>query len=751
MSTKNQPHRLKASVFNVSKALAILFVAAPSFAQSQAPVSLGAVNIVGQAPVTLSPVETAPSQGSLEARSAQSIVSDKFIRDYTSPIADYTQALTMTPGVFSNSPNGVGLGDAKVTVRGLSDSNLVFSFDGIPFNDTNGVSHHSWVFFPSQFLGGAVIDRSPGGASVIGQATFGGSVDLKSRVLEAEPRTSVTLSTGTWNTNLIGVEHETGQIGADGKSNLLFNVQEMKSDGYQTYNIQDRKAASLKYQTENAGGSTFTVFASYLNLKNNTPSIKGVARSNVDSGDYTTMLSGDPTKPNYYGFNFYDITTDFVYAGISSMLGGGWKLEDKVYTLRYWNKQNYNNSPTTISATSAVDKLNSYTAIGNLLRVSKDFNSGTLRTGLWTEKSDSYRFQVPSDPRTWVDTSAPNFSETYTTTTIQPYLEYEFNVNENLKITPGVKYASYQQDFVHLKDNGNAVGPLGGVYNKAAGTITGGAPSLANSITYTDTMPSLDVHYKIRPNWSVYGQYALGDQIPSTGVFDVANASVSPAPSPTKATTVQVGTVWNSDNMTLGADIYQTKLDGTYTSTTNAITGVTSWAPSGTQTNQGVEAEANFTLGNGFSLYMNATMGSLKYDTTSKWVAGAPSDTESIALNYQRNSWSVGMSANRVGKMYNDGTDANKIAVNEAFTIDPYTVANLFANYTIKTPTTFAKQLKLQFGVNNLFDTHAIVGVAGFTAATKTTAGSSSANPLPTDLLTVNPGRSVSLTATLDF
>jgi iron complex outermembrane receptor protein len=240
-------------------------VTASGFAQTQAPVSLGTVNVVGQAP---GPTETAPSQGSLEARSAQSIVGDKFIRDYTSPVADYAQALSMTPGAFiSGTSNGVGLGDAKVTVRGLSDSNMVFSFDGIPFNDTNGVSHHSWVFFPSQFLGGAVVDRSPGGASTIGQATFGGSVDLQSRVLEADPRTSVTLSTGSWNTHLIDVERETGQMGTEGKSNLLFNVQDMKSDGYQTYNVQDRKAASLKYKTENSGGSVFTVFASVVSQR----------------------------------------------------------------------------------------------------------------------------------------------------------------------------------------------------------------------------------------------------------------------------------------------------------------------------------------------------------------------------------------------------------------------------------------------------------------------------------------------------
>lgn len=718
----------KPALSQIAKALALVCASFPAFSIAQVTTSLGVVTVTAKTPNTFPATDTAPSQSSLDARSAQSLVSETQLRDYTSPIADYTQALNMTPGMFSSAANGVGLGDAKVTMRGVSDSNMVYSFDGIPFNDTNGVSHHSWVFFPGEFIGSIAVDRSPGRASTIGQATFAGNVDFRSRVLDADPRTSVILSAGSWNTNLIGVEHQTGLMGEDGKSNMLFAVQKMKSDGYQSFNAQDRSAAQVKYEHENSGGSTVTLFASYLNLKSNTPNIKGISRASYDAGDYTTLLSADPTKPNFVGFNFYDISTDFVYAGIAANLGDGWKVDNKAYTYRYWNKQNYN-SATKIDATSAIDKLNSYTTLGDVVRFSKESDSGTLNAGLWLDQSKSYRFQIPSDPRTWVDSAVPNFSETYTTTTVQPYVEYQFKVTPDLKITPGVKYASYTQDFVHLADNGGAVGALGG------------AASLANSITYTDVLPSLDVHYQIQPNWSMYGQYALGDQIPSTTVFDVKDAKASPVPSPTKATTLQFGTVWSSENMTLAADIYRTSLESSYSKTGPDSAGNYSYYPSGTQTSQGVEAEANFVLGDGFSLYMNATFASLKYDATGKWVAGAPSDTQTIALNYQRANWSVGASANRIGQQYNDDSAKN----NEAFVIDPYTVANLYVNYTVKTPSSFAKALKLQFGVNNVFDNHAINGIA--TAAS----GSSSLTPKSTDLLSVNAGRSVQLTATLDF
>ena len=682
---------------------------------------------------------SAPSKSNLEARSAISEVSDQFVRDFTSPVADYSQLLQMAPGMFSYSPNGVGLGDNKTTMRGLADSNSVISFDGIPFNDTNGVSHHAWVFFPSQFTSGAVIDRSPGSAATIGQATYGGSINLLSREMDSQQRTSATGSYGTWDTKLVGLEHATGQFGPNGNSNLLVNLQEMKSDGYQDYNKQKRDAASLKYRYQLSEDTAVTLFSSWLNLTNNTPNIKGLSRANFDIGNYTALLSNDPAKPNYWGFNFYDISTAFNYLGVTSNLGGGWKLEDKVYVYRYWNQQKYN-SATAITATSAIDKLNSYLTKGNLLRLSQESAFGVLRTGVWYDYANSFRYQIPSDPRTWVDVSAPNFTERYKTTTVQPYIEYEFHVTPELRVTPGVKYASYKQDFHHLQDNGGAVGPLGGKYDKATGTITGGAPFVDNSVKYTDTMPSLDLHYQIAPTWSAYAQIARGDQIPSTSVFDTPGAQVAKTPEATKSTTTQFGSVYQTQQWNLSADVYHIRLDSPYSSSIDSTTGNPVYFLNGTETSQGVEVEGTVLLGSGFSVYANATTGTTKYDT-GKWVAGAPSDTETLGVNYQRAGWNAGLFVKRVGKTYADNG-----ATHEAFAIDPVTLANLFINYRVKTPLAFVKQAKLQLGVNNLFDRHSIVDVAS--AGSKT---SSSTAPSPADLLTVLPARSVSMTLTLDF
>src|SRR5262249_35254588 len=128
----------------------------------------------------------APSQASLTARSAQSLISNEYIRNYTSPISDYSQVLLMAPGTFSVSANGPGLGDTKTLFRGFKDGYYSMTYDGIPFNDTNDPTHHSWVFFPAQTIGSTVFDRSPGSASTIGPSPFGGSVNFLSRSLSRE-------------------------------------------------------------------------------------------------------------------------------------------------------------------------------------------------------------------------------------------------------------------------------------------------------------------------------------------------------------------------------------------------------------------------------------------------------------------------------------------------------------------------------------------------------------------------------------
>ncbi len=664
---------------------------------------------------------TAPSQTPLAATSAQSEITGEFIRNFTSPVADFAEVVQMAPGTFSLNSNGVGLGQGKTFFRGFQDGQYTMTFDGIPFQDTNSPTHHSWAFFPSQMIGGTVFDRSPGTAATMGPANFGGSINLLSNSEPATRQMTSTVSYGSFNTWLFDANYATGRFGSNGSSSLILDVHDMSSDGYQTFNNQHRDAASLKYQYQMSDQTTLTAFTSFVDLRSNTPNFNGPTRAQIAQFGNNYLMSGDPTQPTYFGYNFYTVPTDFSYVGYKSNLGNGWSLDDKVYLYGYHNHQNFN-SQTALTTSSGTDKLNAYRTTGNLLPLSQVSNLGTFRTGLWSEYSFTNRFQAPSNPFTWVDATLPNFHERFNTLILEPYAEYELRVGKDLALTPGIKFSYYNQNLTQFADNGKIVGSLGG------------AASVSNAAAYHSVLPSFTAHYMLQRDWSAYVQYGKSDTIPPSSVFDVVNGAVLTIPKPTLATTYQVGSVWKSRRFSLDVDGYYISFQNAYSSSIDPNTGEPVYFAPGGSVTKGVEAEANLALGGGIRVYLNGTMGSAKYVNTGLWVADAPQNTSTLGLSYSNDAWDVGFYSKTIGQMYNDNGSTN-----QAVLISPFTVANLYGNYTIRNGSRF-DQTKIRLTFNNLFNNQNIVGDTP--ASTKTSV------PAPGDILTLLPGRSISLTMT---
>lgn len=702
-------------------------------------------SITVEGSVTLA-AETAPSQNTLDAHSAHSEISPSFIQNFASPVADFTELLNNAPGTFSVNPNGVGLGDSKTYFRGFKDGQYTMQADGIPFNDTNDPTHHSWAFFPSQFIAGVDFDRSPGTASAIGPTNFGGTMNLLSRAVSYEPNVRGTASYGSFNTRMVALDFDTGALGRKKKSSLTGNVHQMLSDGYQTYNYQKRVAGFGKYQYRLTERTTITAFGGMVDLWTNTPNLKGPSRAQIATFGDNYLLSGDPSQPNYYGYNFYHVQTDFEYVGITSDLGRGWKFDGKLYTYRYWNKQYYNNpslqssgffapAASSITATSAVDKLNGYRKIGDTVSLTKQMRRLVFRTGMWYEWAYTDRYQIPSDPRSGLNTVLPNFHEHFITTSLQPYIEMEYQVTHALSLTAGVKVAQYGMYLNQYADNGKTVGNLGGL------------PRVYHDANYRAWMPTADARYRLRPNWSIYAQFATGSVIPPSSVFDTKGALVAVTPKPTNTKTYQAGSVLKFNRWTLDFDGYYSHFQNPYSSYVDTVSGESYFYQTGPSNTKGFEVESNILIGHGFSLYLNGTLGSAKYQegkgivNGGLWVATTPKNTEAIGFTYQRKGWDFGIFDKRVGTMYNDNSNIKIGPINQAITIAPFNVVNFFANYTVRGDS-WLRGTKFRFAVNNLFDDHSIVGVNPGTALS---------TPQPNDILTLLPARSVSITMTFGY
>jgi iron complex outermembrane receptor protein len=765
----------------------------------------------------------APMDALLSETSARTEITSTMIQNFMSPVADYGEAVEMAPGTFTTNSNGVGLGQSKTYFRGFPDGDYDIKFDGIPWSDTNSVSHHSWAFFPTQFLGGIDFDRSPGTASTIGYAPFGGSINLLSKPFSPVENIRGSVAYGSFNTKLFDGEYDSGNFGPGHKFNLNVDVHHMGSDGYQTFNHQTRNAGDIQVQYKLSDKTTITGYSGVIWLDANTPNFNATRCQMYGAGtNYTCTGANAPyagsginflltnnSDPLLYfdnQYNYYHVPTDFEYVGVHKEFGKGFILDFKPYTYNYDNSEKYSNAvPITDNAalvgtnyaplgvtittlcstlvkskyTCGVDKYNSYRTYGETSQLSQVSKLGILRAGMWYSWSNTNRHQYPADPlQNWLDAPLPNFKETFVQDSYQPYAEYEFHPTSKLFITPGIKFSYYTIGTKQFADNGGKIGGLGS--NNPAAFISNGG-------SYFATLPSVSGNYRIHSNWSAYAQYATGSITPPSSTFDFTQSAngtpVATLPKQQKVTTYQTGTVLKLNRVTLDLAYFHIHFDSGYSSFTPLDTGEPVYYPTPPSLTQGVEAESNISLTHGLSLYLNASYDNAKYtgsavtyctssaagctSTTPTitiptpsglWVANTPSDILTEGLTYQHSGWDAGIFNKTVGTQRLD----NGAFHNEA-TISPFTLTNLFLNYTIRGNTRF-NNTKFRLSFNNLFDEHNITGdslATKITANTITANGTSYSDPFNSNLtvtpangadaISVLPGRSVMFSVTFGF
>jgi iron complex outermembrane recepter protein len=703
------------------------------------------------------------SQGTLDAVAPKSEISGEYIRNLTPPTADYSEIIQIAPGTFSYNSNGIGLGQGTIFFRGFPDGDYDITWDGIPFDDTNTPTHHSWAFFPGLWIGGVDFDRSPGTASTIGPSTFGGSINLLSPDVPSEQSILPSVSYGSFNTLLLDGQYNTGFFGPSKKIGISLDVHRMTSDGFQTLNDQTRNGGDIKVLYKVSDRTTITGYSGVINLSTNTPNVSPYRAQLTAYGWNYLMQNNDPTAFNYQKYNTYNLPTDFEYVGVRSALSHGWLVDVKPYTYSYYNAQYYaNDNPkdetglatgpngTTNWITEAncsvqvkgklpcaVDKLNSYRKYGETSTISQASKYGVFRTGMWYEWATTNRYQIPSNPLTHQDQTLPNFHERFYTNSYNPFIEYEWHATPKLTISAGDKYAYYNMSLTQYADDGKIVGNLNG----AASTTSSGG--------FGSNLPSAEANYRLTNHWSAYGQFGKGSEIPPSSTFDVTGggSEVSQLPKPTQTTTYQGGSVLKLSRFTLDADYFRVKFQNNYVSLAVANPNDTGYdldeyylGPD--SITRGFEAETNAYLGYGFNVYANGTVGKATYTgagvPSNLYVADTPSYTQSLGVTYQAHGLDLGLVEKRVGDHYNDNSTYHS-QVYDA----PFNNLNLFFNYTIRNESMF-NQSKISFSINNVFNDESILDVAS--AGTPKAIGGSpylaTTAPSPLDQLSMTSGRS---------
>ena len=274
---------------------------------SATPIRLEEVEVSESRPTAIS---QAPTDSNLDSYQPQSVIDLSFITNHLAPTADYSTIANLAPSVANVVTNGPGLSDAKrATLRGFADTQYNVTYDGIPFADTNDFSHHTTSYFPAKMIGRVTVDRGPGTASTIGEATFGGTIALLSKDPRTDTAVIPTMSYGSNNTYLSHIEGNSGLVKPLNNASTIASYQYLQTDGYQTNVKMNRDTTYVKYLQPIGKDTTITFLSNYNKIKFYNP--LPVTQATIDTRGRNFGLSSDSTDPLYYGYNYRKNQTDF--------------------------------------------------------------------------------------------------------------------------------------------------------------------------------------------------------------------------------------------------------------------------------------------------------------------------------------------------------------------------------------------------------------------------------------------------------
>jgi iron complex outermembrane receptor protein len=651
----------------------------------------------------------APVESKLEAVQPQSIISAQTINNTIAPTADYATIANIAPSVVNIETEGPGLSESKMlSMRGFSDGQYNVTYDGIPFGDANGQSHHTTSYFPAKVLGGEVIDRGPGTAADIGENTFGGTIGLLSKDPRPDEATVLTLSDGSWSTFLGNVEVNTGNLPKLDGASLVLTYQYMSSDGYRSYSYLQRNTYYLKYVQPIGQSTTLTVVGNYNNIKFNNPGT--VTQAQINTFGRNFGLDANPFDPNndYYPYNFQQKQADFEYIALKSKLGSDLSLTDKAYTYYYNNDSHekpadpvlggttkfpgttalykgaaYTNSssntlpntgegePTASGIASNDDpggqiKVNAYRAFGDYLALAHGADTWLEeQVGIWAEyeKADRYDYALDyspaylaANPQDAYKFGAFDPSTGVKANTVLPGYQWQMHVlNKTFQPYADIIWKPIPNLTVEagVKDSNFTI-DLEAPLNQ--GTEQ---PDFTNN-TYTNWEPHFSANYLFTPDWSAYVQVAKGIAYPLVtdeenvpeDPKDIAKTGAAFNPANLKeeqTVNYQLGTVFKTDRFNADADVYLIDINNLVSSVTdpNDSTNTLAFLSKGAWLS-GVEVEGTFYVGGGLSVYANGSLNRAVYKTD----AGVP-EFNAASLGAFDSGFGVPNSTASIGAVYN--------------------------------------------------------------------------------------------------
>ncbi len=725
--------RHASSPYAMAVALALAAIA-PAVAQTTggtAPVNLdlGSVLAAGTGDAALLPTTPgtapyeAPSHPPVNSTQPTSVVNKHTIDNLLVPTQSYADAARLTPSVNNISPNGPGLMETDgPTIRGFQDGQYNLTFDGIPIGDSNDFTHHSTSFFSNNVINQVIVDRGPGTAETIGDATFGGTLSLRS----IDPASQLTLTPsggyGSYNTSVEGLQLDTGSIQTLNGTSAVFAIQHNKSDGALTFAHQERTNFFGKVVIPVSSNTVVTLLADYNQVYQN-PSV-GATPDQMAAYGWNYAYNDDPNSQAYYKYNNDHITTDMEYIDVQSTLTPSLHYDGKIYTYAYYHHDLNGDDPMDLGDSSMIPNeavlqpggqavpgvpgetfLNDYRSVGTIQRLEQDFAWGDVKTGVWFDHQVNTRYVQENDLS---DGNAVNYdpndanggqitssngdgsidrlqhNQLYT---FQPYLQADYKPIDGLTLTAGAKYAFFRRQLDAQVQQKTEL-PTGYEHD------------------WGKWLPSFEARYAFTPNLSVYGQVAEGMLAPNLNTFYTQQIN-SQAFAPEETWSYQIGTAYQSQHISLGTDAYLVHFTNFITHSGSGINEV--FFNGGGAVYKGLEAEAAYSLDIGLTAFANAGLNQANFTGTNAYVAQAPQGTANFGLIYDKNGIYFSAIDQWTGGEYGSAPYNGDNPRVPGQWYDPYNVVNLAGGYTFNHLAPHLNHIKVNLNLDNITNQRQII------------------------------------------
>jgi iron complex outermembrane receptor protein len=675
----------------------------------------------------------APSVAPMNSVQPTSLINQNTIQNQLTSSESYADAARLTPSVNNIDPNGPGLMESNgPTIRGFQDGQYNVTYDGIPIGDSNDFTHHTTSFFTDDEIGEEIVDRGPGTAETVGDATFGGTISI--RTINPAAQTTLTPygSYGSYNTGVEGLRVDSGAVQTADGASAVFNAEHIGSDGALQNASQERTNFFGKIVVPVTPNTVVTFMADYNRLYQN-PSI-GATTQEMGYYGYNYAYTNNPGLQNYNRYNNDHITTDMEYVDVLSHLNGGWDYDGKLYTYAYYhedlNGDDVNDQgiptdplaggvpneveltpggPVTAGVPGQVFK-NSYRSVGTIQRAQKDFDWGDIKVGAWFDHQVNTRFVQNVD---LTDGNAINYdpadsnggkvtalndqdsierlqhNQLYT---FQPYAQFDYSPITNLTLTGGVKYAFFRR-------------ALDAAVQQKTELPTG------YSHDWGKFLPSVEAKYNLTPNLSAYAQFAEGFLAPNLNTFYSTNIN-SNAYQPEQTYNYQAGTEYQDQHLALGADVYlvhfmnyiASKADPSEPGSANDI-----FYNAGGAIYKGIEGEAAYTFDSGFTFFGNAGLNKSNYTATNDYVDEAPQFTANAGIIYQKNGVYASAIDEVTGGEYGNAPALGSNPREPGQWYNPYNVVNLALGYTFNHVYPHLSQITVKVNADNITNQQQII------------------------------------------